>query len=492
MLRVPRLPSALAILLLMPLLVLVGCLKGDTGPAGLPGADGDDGVLYEWTYIGDNGAGCKHCHEGLVADVGTTAHTHAYDDLDAEDKANPYCLKCHTTGWDSDVNYGETEIAVYGPDLFGYDDYFGVAGDEAAARRASLEGVQCESCHGPGGPNTLQFTPAISFATRFEGDESLSLCAKCHTTQVDEWADAGHAFHGEMLIEDFNAEHYAGSSSCQPCHTSEGFIFANDPAYADYELPEDHLYSFIGCVTCHDPHVGTDGGGNDMQLRNLGDVEVEYHPGFEDGDEGLPTMSGFGNGQICAQCHHARRDTDNVLGQIAEGYGHFGPHGSPQMDMYIGAGCYEIEGFTYESTHTHNTAIVNACVKCHMVREAEIHGEMQEHSFHTFQPDVGNCAMCHPSLTEFADAWNPLNGPTAQELMDTLAARFGFADVAAFMDDGLGWDNEEVGVEPWMREVAYALVFVYNDGSEGAHNPAYARTLLENAIAHWDANVLTP
>ncbi len=481
MLKQIKFHSLLVLLLILPLLAMTGCLKGDTGPAGADGSDGEDGWRFDWTYLGSDY--CNHCHSPLVDQVASTPHTNAYTNLDAEDQDNPYCLKCHVTGWDSPVNYGDTEITEYGPDIFGYDDYWGVEGSEAADRRAALEGVQCESCHGAAGPNLMEYHGEISFATRTEGETSLSLCSPCHSGQLSEWAESGHAHHGELSIEEFNAEYYANGSSCTPCHTSEGFIMANDPAYADYELPGDHLNSFIGCVTCHDPHVGEDGGGNDDQLRQIGDVEVEYHPGFEDGDAELPKMSGYGNGQICGQCHHAKRDTENVEGQIADGYGHFGPHYSSQMDMYIGAGCYEIEGKEYDGGHVHQTAVTDACVSCHMVRVEEIHGESQAHAFHSFTPEVGNCEPCHMGLPDF-----DYNGvqTAVQGLMDDLATRFGYADAAAMLDHDTGWDNEGEGVLPWQRAAAYALYFVGNDGSLGVHNPTYARDLLGNAIESYD------
>ena len=46
--------------------------------------------------------------------------------------------------------------------------------------------------------------------------------------------------------------------------------------------------------------------------------------------------------------------------------------------------------------------------------------------------------------------------------------------------DGIDeWDNQDPAVEVWMREAAYALYFVYSDGSHGIHNPAYAQSLLD-------------
>jgi len=179
-----------------------------------------------------------------------------------------------------------------------------------------------------------------------EDGTSTSLCAGCHP-QSDEWDLSGHANAAGGDITEFRSEYYANSSSCAPCHTSEGFIKANDPAYADYEFTGGS--SFIGCVTCHDPHSGNMGSGNEHQLRQVGSVEVLYAPGTDPGDAERPRMEGYGPAQTCVQCHHARRDNDDIDEQINDGDDHFGPHYSPQMDMYIGAGAYQIATAEYDT-----------------------------------------------------------------------------------------------------------------------------------------------
>ena len=489
MLRVFRLTAMSLALLAAALFFLTGC-EGEQGPAGQDGTDGESGVLFDWTYVGGNGLACKHCHYDLVESVLTTHHTQAYDDLVADGaETNPYCVQCHTTGWDSPVNYGDTEITTYGPDLYGFDDYFGVNTTAAAERRDMLAGVQCEACHGAGGPNPLEFRPKLSFATVVDGDTSVGLCSPCHSGQLGEYATSGHGTVGGLNLEDFNAEF--GRSSCAGCHTSEGFIFANDAAYADYTMPSDADYNFIGCVTCHDPHAGVDAGGNEHQLRQLGAVEIVYQAGYGPDDD-IPAMSGYNNGQICAQCHHARRDESNVSGQIANGSSHFGPHGSPQMDMFIGYGSYEIAGYTYErgdDVAGHSTAVADACVRCHMVRVAEIHGTSQSHAFHTFQPDQGNCVGCHSDIANYTDFDYRDTQTEIRGLLDDLAAAIGYTDMAGMLDETTGWDaTNQSGAVAWQREAAYAWYFVYNDGSFGIHNATYARSLLNNAITYANLN----
>lgn len=478
--------SWLVLLLMIALVFTMGCEgeqgpegpQGPAGPAGDDGQDGEDGEDLtegpQYNYNGGFGAACNHCHYSTVMSWEDTGHRDAYVDLDDDDLTNPYCLKCHTTGWDSPVNYGDTEITEYGPDTTGYDDYFGKTDDTSLERMAMLEGVQCEACHGGMGPDFNAHRPLISFSTRTEDDGTpTSLCAPCHSGQLGEWAESGHGMVAGGSIEDFNNEHYAHISSCQPCHTSEGFIAATDPRYADYEFPHD--VSFIGCVTCHDPHSN----GNEHQVRTVGDVPVLYHPGYEVGDPEIPTMTGMGTAQVCGQCHHGRRDTDNVLGQIENGYAHFGPHGSPQMDLWLGGGSYEIADLDYETTNVHEYV---SCVKCHMVREAEIHGETQDHSFHTFASTTGNCEPCHTGLPDFDYRSLQTN---VDDKMNTIAVAFGYTNADDMIEN---WDSTGDDVTVWQREAAYALFFVYNDGSKGVHNPRYAEALLDNAIAHIDAN----
>jgi hypothetical protein len=316
-----------------------------------------------------------------------------------------------------------------------------------------LKQVQCESCHGAMGTTIYDHEPNVSFATR----EGMSLCVKCHE-QVEEWEESGHGMvlEAEGTIEDFTS-HYS-RSSCNGCHTSEGFISDNDP---DWPTLDPEVYSLVGCPTCHDPHSDD----LEHQLRNLDDVTVAF-----DSIEAA-TFTGFGNAQLCAQCHHARRDVDNVLGQIANGYAHFGPHGSPQMDLALGSGSYEIDGYTYERDHIHQS-VEESCVTCHMT--------MRSHSDplgwkggHDFEPSVVACQGCHPGLTE-EGVFDFNGGQTEIEtLMDSLLTLIGVPE------DSLGSATATTAEQ---RMAGYAYVFVGNDGSHGVHNPAYAKALLENAI----------
>ncbi len=460
---------------------------------------GPSGVDFEYTYVGTKGTPCNHCHANVVADVLLTKHTHAYVDLAAADRENPYCLQCHTTGWDSAVNYGDTEIAVYGPDVNGYDDYWGVDTEQAADRRAELEGVQCEACHGPMGPTFKDHAPPTLTMATVVGPEFpediVSPCYPCHSTQFseDEYPVSGH---GTVLDRGLRSRSVPGrvrhARAAATCHTSEGFVKYSDPDYASW-TPEE--YNLIGCVTCHDPHSGAEGGGNEAQLRKLTAQPVIYNLPYD--PDNIPAMDGYGTGQICAQCHHARRDNANVTNQINNGTSRFGPHESPQMDTYIGYGCYEIPGMEYDREHSHQ-GIEVACVQCHMRRDTVLHGEeVEQHAFHSFAPNTENCLPCHTLAEDDFDYSDGQSEVVA--LMNELAAKYGYASYEEMVapspsadPPGTGWDNRGAGVTVWQREAAYALYFLNADGSKGAHNPEYAKSLLENAIAHYEDNEVPP
>ena len=179
------------------------------------------------------------------------------------------------------------------------------------------------------------------------------------------------------------------------------------------------------------------------------------------------------------QCHTARRDNSNVAGQIANGYGHFGPHGSPQTDMFKGIGSYEIPGFDYSDGRSHpHQGISDGCVTCHMAFSEDAGG----HVVHNFMPTLEACQACHAGLDEAGLA--ALQQVTVDRL-NQLAGLIG-PGYATWDDLMLVLDDENPNWTVAEREAAYAGVFVYNSGDLGVHNPDYAAALLLNAIDYLD------
>jgi predicted CXXCH cytochrome family protein len=290
---------------------------------------------------------CTTCHSSVGREWENTVHYTALPDLLASGHASDTCIPCHVTGLDDN------------PANSGYDDP-----DQLVADR--FGGVQCESCHGPGGNHVADFS---SMVTNLSGD----LCGGCHSgahhPTYDEWKRSLHA--AALDVRD-QSSHF--STECLRCHSAD-YIFADSvPADA---TPADFKCG-ITCVVCHDPHVDE----NHPQLRN-------------------------NVADLCYQCHNTE---DAVPG---EGVHH------PNGDMFKGQGGYEWPGYTYDnSAHTY---LEDGCANCHMWTapfSATGSGE-DAISGHEFKPVIQACQECHAD----ADSFDLFGAQTyIQMLLDTLGA----------------------------------------------------------------------
>jgi hypothetical protein len=128
--------------------------------------------------------------------------------------------------------------------------------------------------------------------------------------------------------------------------------------------------------------------------------------------------------------------------------------------MLLGEGGLGVEG----SPSAHYAAVENTCVTCHLGEEAN----------HTYLPAVERCQACHTDAEDF-----DVNG-VQTEVAAMLAEVHELLIASGIM-------NEEgrsiAGVYP--EAVASAMwnyKIVEYDGSNGAHNSAYAKALLESAL----------
>ena len=100
-------------------------------------------------------AACQRCHEQEYLQWSATRHAFAYQTLMKKERYfDAGCVSCHTTG-------------------FGYPTGFQISDQDS-----KLEGVQCETCHGPGKRHVGN--PKKS-NTRSGSDASL--CLECHDTE---------------------------------------------------------------------------------------------------------------------------------------------------------------------------------------------------------------------------------------------------------------------------------------------------------------------
>ncbi len=205
--------------------------------------------MQEGTYMGSDF--CGACHpdqkavwEGSKHQLAWNSSTHI-----TPDRA---CYTCHVNG----TNF-ETGKFI-GEDLYGF----------TATNDPLVDGVSCETCHGPlqapGGPGHMPSTLAAE------------LCGECHSpfhsthgSHYERWSKSGHAHANETLIES-----QAEVPRCIHCMSAEGAVWGVN-TFAEME-------NGITCVVCHDPHI----------------VEHETH--------GIREATVF---DLCVSCHSHETDT---------------------------------------------------------------------------------------------------------------------------------------------------------------------------------------
>lgn len=154
---------------------------------------------------------CASCHldsalEWQGSPHATTFHEESFQTSWLDQRSNPLCLSCHTTGF--------------------------------VPRTAEFDhaGVTCEACHGE--------TPVNHPPETMPVELDSTVCADCHTSTYAEWERSGHGVEG-VVCADCHDAHRAtikaesSEALCLSCHES-----APD-TYAHVTHPEQ------ACVECH-------------------------------------------------------------------------------------------------------------------------------------------------------------------------------------------------------------------------------------------------
>ena len=348
-------------------------------------------------------------HEDRYATWLETPHAQTFTRVAAELAEDPSCSQCHTVGF-SDAN--EQGWVTHNG---GFDE----------VPTEKLQGVQCESCHGPLADRHGQIL--TDHATLGVGDSLLLAvgtadaplgCGRCHeaadagaSDRVTEWATSAHA--QSHLASEGGVS--AGDPSCAGCHTAQGFVARMTGAGALTTALDEPLP--ITCAACHDPHAATHHASLRRDLRD----------------------------DVCRQCH-----TD-------DGHDEFETPHAPHAQMFAGEGGYEY-GETLASSRHSNIATAG-CATCHYPTQDGAIG-------HSFQVDPLSCAACHPeSDNSSAFDWS--------EPMAEVRSQYNL----------LVWDLDHTPAEfhdtPEYQRALFNKEFVERDGSGGAHNYLYAKRLLE-------------
>lgn len=169
-----------------------------------------------------------------------------------------------------------------------------------------------------------------------------------------------------------------------------------------------------------------------------------------------------GKDNLCANCHQIRNDLPVATGgNIDLGTNtRFGTHYGVEAQMLLGEGGLMVTG----SPNTHYQVVGDACVTCHMGEENN----------HTYLPAVARCQPCHAGAEDFDI------GDTQTECQAMLDEVHALLVASGIMSD----DGRSIpGVYP--EAVASAMwdyKLVAYDASNGVHNPAFAKALLQQGL----------
>jgi nitrate/TMAO reductase-like tetraheme cytochrome c subunit len=425
-------------------------------------------------FIGQNSA-CSLCHATKQDGFNMTRHSTALKASinDPAGHFQAFCIKCHAVGYDTTpgaVNDGFDDIAK---DLnWTFPPLATNNWDNLPDALKLKSNVQCENCHGPAQEHmrTGGDTSKISISV------SAGNCGQCHDavahhTKNFEW---GTSLHGRTEVD--------RTGVCTACHTTAGFIDANDPGMnedGDFVAVRADFKEGITCAACHDPH----GPGNGVhQTRAISSVELGNGDVITEGGAGL----------VCMSCHKSRRDAESyVYGNASS---HFGPHHGPQADLLAGKNAIQYGQVMPSSTH--GVVIENSCAECHMQETpADLppyaKNRVGGHSFTLSYNDGTNapihlteaCAGCHGELEDFDFGGEDYNRDGVIEGVQTeihhlldelgmLLPPYGSPDVVV----GSAYNTLE------LKRGVYNYLFIEEDGSHGVHNPKYAAAILRASI----------
>jgi predicted CXXCH cytochrome family protein len=309
--------------------------------------------------------------------------------------------------------------------------YCHVTGFDLERGRWEDDGVQCESCHGPGEPHV----DAARDAGRNPNDEELieiraainpgtdsQTCGQCHSRGVgaDNLPYPLGYLPGEELTDSFRLITVSDEGYWWPSgHARHKYMQYNE------WMSSAHAQNEIDCVDCHDPHT----------------------------EEAFPAQLIAEPYAQCISCHNATPANDLPPNPVQEMW-----EGLPVVDQVIAEPGVHYLAEDGPSCHT-----------CHAVTvPVDEGGERVSHALGPITPSVvidepllqDSCTHCHTEVPSPA---------LMQELIDDIQAntqtRIDMAR-AAITDNTPAW-------------VVTALDFVERDGSLGIHNYAYSDALLD-------------
>jgi hypothetical protein len=262
-------------------------------------------------------------------------------------------------------------------------------------------------------------------------------------------------------------------NTCAGCHSGAAFskMIAAGQNFSQVESGDGEP-THQDCRTCHQIHTTYTSA--DWGLETTAPVTQVVSGATFDG----------GNGNLCANCHQARRylagfaakDKDGKV--IPDKYAastRFNTHLSDQGDILLGVldvnSILGVEG----KPGAHYSMVENTCLGCHM----------GEGKVHTFRPVVENCVKCHADAkdldingarTKFEEEYKALEEAL---LAKGLLAKADDGTIAAVAKNA---DGSPVLLDPKPAAALFVYGALEEDASMGTHNPKYALALIEAAL----------
>ncbi len=314
------------------------------------------------------------------------------------------CMKCHTTGYDHNVvasNNGFDDVAA----ALGWVWAGPPAPGKWAALKTTYPGlvkfatIGCENCHGAGSNH-----PATQTGAQFKTLATLSAgaCAQCHDEpwRHNKYAQFENSGHADIVFERTtgSSANTNNLSDCVRCHDARGYINYTKGLTTNAISWTDADHTSITCAACHDPH----GNANVASIRIAPTVGDSLANGYD------YTLGGLG--KTCMNCHKSRRNVPTYVVAAGNVTASYGPHYLTAADVYFGQNAADFgSGFL---SNSHQFAITDACVTCHMVATTDTgtvnRDKVGGHAFKLVNPENGYehtaaCTSCHGPKASFND-----------------------------------------------------------------------------------------
>ena len=329
-----------------------------------------------------------------------------------------------------------------------------------------MSAVLFTACAGPAGPEG----PAGPAGADGKSLTATDLtCTECHndtaiiTSKKYAWQQTTKAT-GTAFVEE------GGNKSCAFCHSGAAFSDAIAAGKNFTQLESGDMNpTHQDCRTCHQIHVTYTGA--DWALETSAPVTTVVSGATFDG----------GAGNLCANCHQARRYMANFVSKDANGNpieGKFTPtvrfntHYSVQVDSLLGSVDVNAALGVDGKPAAHYSMVKDTCVGCHM-------GDARNHGF---EPQVATCVTCHADAKDL-----DINGAVTafeakvEELKAALIAKgLMNEDGSNVLKDAAG---NPVQLDPPQAAALFTYHLIEEDGSNSIHNPKYYNALVDAALA---------